>query len=68
MPTGTLINKFDWLQRVGCTLEECLKQFIVAEHIENYNCSHCWHNAAIKYLSLMEGDKVSLCDYVIYLF
>ncbi|RHN43039.1 putative ubiquitinyl hydrolase 1 [Medicago truncatula] len=46
--------------RVGCTLEECLKQFIVAEHIENYNCSHCWHNAAIKYLSLMEGDKVEL--------
>ncbi|KAI5384294.1 hypothetical protein KIW84_071344 [Lathyrus oleraceus] len=46
--------------RVGCTLVDCLKQFIVAEHIENYHCSHCWHNAAIKYLSLMEGDKVEL--------
>ncbi|CAJ2676917.1 unnamed protein product [Trifolium pratense] len=46
--------------RVGCTLVDCLKQFIVAEHIENYHCSHCWHNAAIKYLTLMEGNKVEL--------
>ncbi|XP_058787665.1 ubiquitin carboxyl-terminal hydrolase 27-like [Vicia villosa] len=46
--------------RVGCTLMDCLKQFIVAEHIENYHCNHCWHKAAIKYLSLMEGDKVEL--------
>lgn len=46
--------------RVGCTLADCLKQFTVAEHIENYRCNHCWHNAAIKYLSLMEGNKVEL--------
>ncbi|KAJ1412913.1 Ubiquitin specific protease, conserved site [Sesbania bispinosa] len=46
--------------RVGCTLVDCLKQFIVAEHVENYHCSHCWHNAAIKYLSLMEGNEVEL--------
>ncbi|KAK7269529.1 hypothetical protein RIF29_22260 [Crotalaria pallida] len=43
-----------------CTLVDCLKQFIVAEHVENYRCSHCWHNAAIKYLSLMEGNEVEL--------
>ncbi|KAH1251156.1 Ubiquitin carboxyl-terminal hydrolase 27 [Glycine max] len=43
--------------RVGCTLVDCLKQFIVAEHVENYRCSHCWHNAAIKYLSIMEGNE-----------
>lgn len=46
--------------RVGCTLVDCLKQFIVAEHVENYHCSHCWHNAAIKYLSVMEGNEVEL--------
>ncbi|XP_061344595.1 ubiquitin carboxyl-terminal hydrolase 27 [Gastrolobium bilobum] len=46
--------------RVGCTLVDCLKQFIAAEHVENYSCSHCWHNAAIKYLSLMEGNEVEL--------
>ncbi|KAL3020997.1 hypothetical protein AAZX31_05G174400 [Glycine max] len=46
--------------RVGCTLVDCLKQFIVAEHVENYRCSHCWHNAAIKYLSIMEGNEVEL--------
>ncbi|XP_028755041.1 ubiquitin carboxyl-terminal hydrolase 27 isoform X2 [Neltuma alba] len=51
----------------GRTLVDCLKQFIVAEHVENYNCSHCWHNAAIKYLSLMEGneteiDKLNRCS------
>ncbi|KAG8642940.1 hypothetical protein MANES_12G145600v8 [Manihot esculenta] len=40
----------------GCTLEECLKQFIVAEQVENYNCSHCWHIAAMKFLSL-KGAK-----------
>ncbi|KAL5175746.1 Ubiquitin carboxyl-terminal hydrolase 27 [Glycine soja] len=46
--------------RVGCTLVDCLKQFIVAEHVENYHCSQCWHNAAIKYLSIMEGNEVEL--------
>nr|KYP67809.1 Ubiquitin carboxyl-terminal hydrolase 27 [Cajanus cajan] len=46
--------------RVGCTLVDCLKQFIGAEHVENYHCSHCWHNAAIKYLSVMEGNEVEL--------
>ncbi|XP_019462595.1 PREDICTED: ubiquitin carboxyl-terminal hydrolase 27 [Lupinus angustifolius] len=43
-----------------CTLVDCLKQFVVAEHVENYRCSHCWHNAAVKYLSLMEGNEVEL--------
>ncbi|KAK7358886.1 hypothetical protein VNO77_00826 [Canavalia gladiata] len=46
--------------RVGCTLVDCLKQFIVAEHVENYRCSHCWHSAAIKYLSVIEGNEVEL--------
>ncbi|KAL4330307.1 hypothetical protein AHAS_Ahas13G0387000 [Arachis hypogaea] len=44
----------------GCTLLDCLKQFIVAEHVENYHCHYCWHNAAIKYLSLMEQNEVEL--------
>ncbi|XLR27271.1 hypothetical protein S83_055171, partial [Arachis hypogaea] len=41
----------------GCALLDCLKQFIVAEHFENYHCHYCWHNAAIKYLSLMERNE-----------
>ncbi|XP_027363784.1 LOW QUALITY PROTEIN: ubiquitin carboxyl-terminal hydrolase 27 [Abrus precatorius] len=60
MPRGILIVTCDMLQRVGCTLVDCLKQFIAAEHVENYHCSHCWHNAAIKYLSVMEGSEVEL--------
>ncbi|XP_015955951.1 ubiquitin carboxyl-terminal hydrolase 27 [Arachis duranensis] len=44
----------------GCALLDCLKQFIVAEHVENYHCHYCWHNAAIKYLSLMERNEVEL--------
>ncbi|XP_015583094.1 ubiquitin carboxyl-terminal hydrolase 27 isoform X2 [Ricinus communis] len=40
----------------GCRLEDCLKQFISAEQVENYNCSQCWHIAAIKYL-MLEGVK-----------
>ncbi|KAF2284318.1 hypothetical protein GH714_020425 [Hevea brasiliensis] len=51
----------------GCTLEECLKQFIAAEQVENYNCGHCWHIAAMKYLSLKgaketEIEKIRRCS------
>ncbi|CAK8578901.1 unnamed protein product [Lathyrus sativus] len=56
----SLVLSNSYTVRVGCTLVDCLKQFILAEHIENYHCSHCWHNTAIEYLSLMEGDKVEL--------
>ncbi|XLT11016.1 hypothetical protein HN51_056809 [Arachis hypogaea] len=31
--------------------------FIVGEHVENYHCHYCWHNAVIKYLSLMERSE-----------
>ncbi|KAL7144122.1 hypothetical protein ABFS83_08G237300 [Erythranthe nasuta] len=44
----------------GCTLEDCLKQFFVAEHIENYCCSNCWHTAAIDYLSVFSSDKTDI--------
>ncbi|CAK7337821.1 unnamed protein product [Dovyalis caffra] len=51
----------------GCTLEDCLRQFTVSEQIENYSCSHCWHIAAIKYLSLRgatekEIKKLNSCN------
>ncbi|KAJ7956941.1 Ubiquitin carboxyl-terminal hydrolase 27, partial [Quillaja saponaria] len=46
--------------RFGCTLVDCLRQFFVAEHVENYHCSHCWHIAAIKYLSLVEGTEIDI--------
>lgn len=47
----------------GCTLEECLKQFIVAEQVENYSCSHCWHIAAMKFLSLKGAKEVTSYSY-----
>ncbi|KAK9949898.1 hypothetical protein M0R45_005408 [Rubus argutus] len=45
---------------VGCTLEDCLKQFTAAEQVENYHCSHCWHIAAIKYLLSMGGNEAAI--------
>ncbi|XWS10792.1 hypothetical protein CRYUN_Cryun38cG0028000 [Craigia yunnanensis] len=44
----------------GCTLEDCLRQFVLAERIENYYCSHCWHTAAIKYLSYTGANKMEI--------
>jgi hypothetical protein len=41
-------------------LEDCLRQFTVSEQVENYSCSHCWHIAAIKYLSLRGATEVIL--------
>ncbi|CAA0839199.1 Ubiquitin carboxyl-terminal hydrolase 27 [Striga hermonthica] len=41
----------------GCTLEDCLKNFFMAEHVENYCCSNCWHNAAIEYSSVFAEDE-----------
>ncbi|KAL3527911.1 hypothetical protein ACH5RR_012567 [Cinchona calisaya] len=37
----------------GCSLEDCLNQFFVSERLDNYFCSHCWHDGAIKYLSVI---------------
>ncbi|GAB2275254.1 hypothetical protein Dimus_010014 [Dionaea muscipula] len=53
---------------VGCTVEDCLNRFMAAERVENYDCSHCWHAGAIKYLALMveehekEREKLSRCN------
>ncbi|CAK9187833.1 unnamed protein product [Ilex paraguariensis] len=44
----------------GCSVEDCLKQFFVAEKLENYCCSHCWHTAAIKYLSLLDESETDI--------
>ncbi|XP_006357345.1 ubiquitin carboxyl-terminal hydrolase 27 [Solanum tuberosum] len=51
----------------GCSVEHCLKQFFVAEQLENYKCSHCWHTAAVKYVSAMDEneaivEKLKLCN------
>ncbi|KAE9466149.1 hypothetical protein C3L33_01947, partial [Rhododendron williamsianum] len=50
----------------GCSVEDCLRKFFVSERLDNYCCSHCWHGAAIKFLSSMdecEADigKLRLC-------
>uniref|UniRef100_A0A5B7BLG0 Ubiquitin carboxyl-terminal hydrolase n=1 Tax=Davidia involucrata TaxID=16924 RepID=A0A5B7BLG0_DAVIN len=44
----------------GCTVEDCLKQFIVAEKLEHYHCYRCWHIAAIKYLSSTSGNETDI--------
>ncbi|KAG8064488.1 hypothetical protein GUJ93_ZPchr0004g38914 [Zizania palustris] len=36
----------------GCSLVDCLKYFTVLEHLDNYRCDRCWHNAAANHLSL----------------
>ncbi|KAL0449223.1 UNVERIFIED_CONTAM: Ubiquitin carboxyl-terminal hydrolase 27 [Sesamum latifolium] len=46
--------------RAGCTLEDCLKKFFVAELVENYCCSNCWHTAAIDYLRGLAEDKTDI--------
>ncbi|PON52282.1 Ubiquitinyl hydrolase [Trema orientale] len=40
-----------------CCLEDCLKKFTVAEQVENYHCTSCWHIAGIKYLSSIGADE-----------
>ncbi|XP_043725136.1 ubiquitin carboxyl-terminal hydrolase 27 [Telopea speciosissima] len=44
----------------GCTVEDCLKQFTVAEYIENYHCNRCWHIAGLKYLSSIERSEAQV--------
>ncbi|WCJ31709.1 Ubiquitin carboxyl-terminal hydrolase 27 [Euphorbia peplus] len=45
---------------VGCTLEDCLKRFTIADQVENYNCSNCWHIAAINFLSLRGAKETDI--------
>lgn len=45
----------------GCTVVDCLKHFTAVEVVENYRCSRCWHNAALKYFSLKtEKDEAKI--------
>ncbi|KAF8377200.1 hypothetical protein HHK36_030573 [Tetracentron sinense] len=44
----------------GCSVEDCLKRFTVAECIDNYRCDRCWHISAMNYLSSIEGTEI-LC-------
>ncbi|KAK3419162.1 hypothetical protein EUGRSUZ_H04890 [Eucalyptus grandis] len=44
----------------GCTLRDCLKQFVAAERVVNYHCSQCWHIAAAKYLSLVRPSEMDI--------
>ncbi|KAF9607791.1 hypothetical protein IFM89_001512, partial [Coptis chinensis] len=39
---------------------DCIKKFTAAELIENYRCNQCWHNSAIKYLSIIGGNEILL--------
>lgn len=42
----------------GSSVEGCLKHFFAAEKLDDYFCSHCWHIAAVKYLSITNEYKV----------
>lgn len=44
----------------GCSMVDCLMQFFAAEQLESYSCSHCWHTAAIKYLSLIDRNEADI--------
>ncbi|KVI08539.1 hypothetical protein Ccrd_013088 [Cynara cardunculus var. scolymus] len=44
----------------GCSIDDCLKQFFVAERLENYFCTHCWHATAIKYSLLKQNEILCL--------
>lgn len=47
----------------GSSVERCLKHFFAAEKLDDYFCSHCWHIAAMKYLSITneyEADAVKV--------
>ncbi|KAL8133100.1 ubiquitin carboxyl-terminal hydrolase 27 [Apium graveolens] len=41
----------------GSSVEGCLKHFFAAEKLDDYFCSHCWHIAAVKYLSINNKYK-----------
>ncbi|KAJ9541105.1 hypothetical protein OSB04_027611 [Centaurea solstitialis] len=43
----------------GCSVDDCLKKFFVAERLENYFCTHCWHAAAMKY-SLLNQNEIDI--------
>ncbi|XP_074264286.1 ubiquitin carboxyl-terminal hydrolase 27-like isoform X1 [Silene latifolia] len=42
-------------------LEDSIKRFLSPELVENYSCSHCWHIAASKYLTSIEGKQEEIC-------
>ncbi|CAH9071160.1 unnamed protein product [Cuscuta epithymum] len=48
------------LQVARCRVEDCLRRFLVAEQLESYYCSHCWHIAAIKYASKIIVDEIAV--------
>ncbi|GAV88303.1 UCH domain-containing protein [Cephalotus follicularis] len=58
LPLSPMLDKGSAIH--GCTLEDSMKQFTVAEQVENYRCSHCWHIAAIKYLSSIGENKTEI--------
>ncbi|CAH9109759.1 unnamed protein product [Cuscuta europaea] len=51
------ITDYDGSIVARCRVEDCLRRFLVAEQLESYYCSHCWHIAAIKYASKIIVDQ-----------
>ncbi|KAI3798562.1 hypothetical protein L1987_33839 [Smallanthus sonchifolius] len=41
----------------GCSIKDCLKQFFVAEQLENYFCTYCWHTTALKFSFLLNKNE-----------
>ncbi|CAI9109149.1 OLC1v1008914C1 [Oldenlandia corymbosa var. corymbosa] len=50
----------------GCSLVDCLSKFFASEQLENYFCTHCWHVAAMKYLTVVKNqadtEKLQQCN------
>nr|GEW17376.1 ubiquitin carboxyl-terminal hydrolase 27 [Tanacetum cinerariifolium] len=44
----------------GCSIEDCLERFFVAERLENYFCTHCWHTTALRYLCLLNKNEADI--------
>ncbi|KAF9612239.1 hypothetical protein IFM89_038661 [Coptis chinensis] len=59
LPLSPLLDGSDSIL-TGSSLEDCIKKFTAAELIENYRCNQCWHNSAIKYLSIIGGNETHI--------
>ncbi|KAF9619547.1 hypothetical protein IFM89_007374 [Coptis chinensis] len=59
LPLSPLLDGSDSIL-TGSSVEGCIKKFTTAELIESYRCNQCWHNSAIKYLSIIGGNEIFL--------
>ncbi|MBA0699615.1 hypothetical protein Goari_001230 [Gossypium aridum] len=54
------LGPFDGIIGSILSCRSCSYQFVLAEKLENYYCSHCWHSAAIKFLSCKGANEIEI--------